>query len=395
MKTQGLFGPAQGQRGSTIPRTGGKRLPRQTAQHTTPHLRVQKYGKAASATSSSFSWSIMARGNVDKKKTEIRPEAVPDSEPPAMNGHPIYIRNHGPLIPYSLADQFNPYPTNYIPPGPPGPPNPPGFGGFPGTPGPLGLPGPPGLPGLPAAPEQAQQFFGIPVHPAPTDATQRVEVVCSTGCSFVCDRADVLYHFPSTRRHPFGRALHVRQYVARTAATTATAAAARHVFGALAAYRRQGGTPLLRLFAPVRDGLAAAAAGGGGSGSGGSPDAARAYAEACGLFGGVCALLDPERGLGASAELLGQLDAFVVELARLWDPAREPPDALTGLLNAYARVFRPSGPARLATLRAVWEQVPAALKAALVASLFAAGNNDNSNNNNNPLVRTLRDLGLI
>lgn len=294
-----------------------------------------------------------------------------------MNHNQICTRHFGPLDPCSLNNHFSQYPTGCIsagPPGPPNPPNPPGLGGFPGPPGP---PSPPGAPG------QAQSGASIYIgRPPRTGATQRVEVVCSENCSFVCDRDDVLYHFPAARRHPFGRTLHVKQYLAPRRRTLAAAQAARHVFRALDVYRRQG--VALRLFARARDMLER------------SHDAARAYAEACGLFGGVCALLDPEQGLGASEELLAQTDEFVVELAGLWDPACDGPAALAHLLNAYAHVFRPSTAGRLATLRAVWAQIPAALKAAMVASLFshpAAAHRTTAGNN--PLVRTLRDLGLV
>ncbi|ORY59547.1 uncharacterized protein BCR38DRAFT_412558 [Pseudomassariella vexata] len=195
-----------------------------------------------------------------------------------------------------------------------------------------------------------------PTSPPPTNAPRRdrpVEVVTDGGV-FHCSRDDILYHLPNARYHSLGRHFFPKNFIATPNRAASTLDALRHIFRGLENYRNTGQP--FELFERADSILDKA------------KDGRYGFAEAARFYIGVCNALDKECGLGCSDELLVQIDDFVVGLMEMVDNQVQP-TYIREILFAYARVFQPSTPRHMETLRTLWGQIPDSLKPMLVGEI--------------------------
>lgn len=274
-----------------------------------------------------------------------------------------------------------------------------------------------------------------------------VEVQTPAGW-FHCDRDDLLVHFPALREEPFGRRLRILDYIrvdgqhsghghghgpqqfcddddAEAAATTATAAMVVHVLPHLfrgLERHRVAGEPF-ELFERADDMLERTA------------DGPRGFAAAARFFVGACCALAADGGLGCSEALLDQVDEFVVGLLEMREPlppvhpplrpplsrrhrrrgtrrgprcsSPAPPpvcipvgatsaddDCCRDIVVAYSKVFRPSSPGHMETLRRVWHLTPLRVRVRISAELVAMCERTARTASVQVFFRALRDLSL-
>lgn len=236
-----------------------------------------------------------------------------------------------------------------------------------------------------------------------------VEVQLPRGAIYLCDRQDLLAHFPNIRHRLTGRVLRVEDYIAGSNRTPLAEDALHHVFRAFE-LRRVAGLSV-DLFERARDLLRSGVirGGGGGSGSGsGRNDRGRGgggsggnggrdefFGSAFDLFVGTCQALDSEGGLGCSSDLLAQVGEFALELKGATDFGPWNYHTLEGLFAAYSKVFQPSAPRHMATLRRLWRAVDLDLKARLMAELSRELAFHPQRSNAHVMFRALSDMNML
>ncbi|RYP53342.1 hypothetical protein DL768_001699 [Monosporascus sp. mg162] len=112
-------------------------------------------------------------------------------------------------------------------------------------------------------------------------------------------------------------------------------------------------------------------------------------------FIGVCEALDSEGGLGCSNDLLGQINEFVVELKEEVHFGPWNYRALEGLFAAYSKVFQPSTPRHMYTLRALWGAIDIKLRARLMTELSRELDRHSQRSNVQAMYRALSDMNMI
>ncbi|KAK7740009.1 hypothetical protein SLS62_011152 [Diatrype stigma] len=226
-----------------------------------------------------------------------------------------------------------------------------------------------------------------------------IEVQLPRGAIYLCDRQDLLAHFPNIRHRLTGRVLRVEDYIAGWNRTPLAEDALHHVFRAFE-LRRVAGLSV-DLFERARDLLRSGGIrGGGGSdirgrrcGGGGGRD--EFFGSAFDLFVGTCQALDSEGGLGCSSDLLAQVGEFALELKGAADFGPWNYHTFEGLFAAYSKVFRPSAPAHMATLRRLWRAVDLDLKARLMAELSRELARHPQRSNAHVMYRALSDMDML
>ncbi|KAK8081032.1 hypothetical protein PG997_008850 [Apiospora hydei] len=207
-----------------------------------------------------------------------------------------------------------------------------------------------------------------------------VEVVISNKIIFHCNRQDILFHFPATRQDPFGRRLYPQSYLAPPNRTPASQEGLRDIFQQFEQFRLTDAP--VRLFDRAADLLDR------------GDDARVAYYEACKIFVGICTALDKEWGLGASDDLLRQIDEFVLVLMEGYDAAWNSPKLLVDLLNTYSQVFQPSSLRHVQTVRGVWRAVPLYARSLVAQSMWGRTALAPKTSSRSAFVRILRDMSL-
>ncbi|KAI0022473.1 hypothetical protein F4780DRAFT_777538 [Xylariomycetidae sp. FL0641] len=203
-----------------------------------------------------------------------------------------------------------------------------------------------------------------------------VAVHLPDGGLYNCDRGDILEHLPNTRRTPFGRDL--RPHLARENENLHSLQALHVIFRGLEAFRATGAP--LYLFERAREVL--------------YRDDRAVYGRVVQFFVGACLALDAEYGLGCSEELLQQMDEFVLDLVEAHPEGFFDQGRITALFRAYSKVFRPTTPRHLDTLRKLCNLVPALPRALLMADLARSVERSSQRSNVASMFRAMRDLGL-
>ncbi|KAI0131775.1 hypothetical protein BJ170DRAFT_591759 [Xylariales sp. AK1849] len=145
----------------------------------------------------------------------------------------------------------------------------------------------------------------------------------------------------ATRQDPFGALFWPVQYIAPQNRTWMTAEAVKHIFRGLETYRTNGQP--FELFERADDMLEKSSRSDVG--------------------------FKQDGGLGCSDELLQQIDDFAIGLMELWHH----PKSAYEILVSYSRVFQPSTPHHMDTLRKIWNSVPNMLKPKLAHDLMVHG----------------------
>ncbi|KAK8052373.1 hypothetical protein PG993_003758 [Apiospora rasikravindrae] len=210
--------------------------------------------------------------------------------------------------------------------------------------------------------------------------TRPVEVVVTNKDVFHCNRQDILFHFPATRQDPFGRRLYPHSYLAPPNRTPASEEGLKDIFRCFEDFRLRN-VPV-RLFDRAADILDR------------GDNARQAYYEACTVFVGICTALDKEWGLGASDDLLQQIDEFVMVLMEGYDAAWNSPRLLVDLLNTYSQVFQPSSLRHVQTVRGIWRAVPSYARSAVAQSMWGRTATAPKTSSRSAFVRILRDMSL-
>ncbi|CAJ2512442.1 Uu.00g054570.m01.CDS01 [Anthostomella pinea] len=204
-----------------------------------------------------------------------------------------------------------------------------------------------------------------------------VKVMLDEGGQYLCNRADILEHLPNTRQAPFGRTLEPR--IAVQNQIPAALEALHQLFRGLEQYRTTG-TPLY-MFERARAML--------------NRDTEYAWYQCFDFFVGTCAALDSEFGLGCSEELLQQIDEFAIDLMYTHELGTlDHRNPLLDFFVAYAKVFQPTTPRHLDTLRELWNCVPAEPRAWLMVDLAQVMDWRAQRSNVNAMFRAMRDMGM-
>ncbi|KAI1485256.1 hypothetical protein F5X96DRAFT_660835 [Biscogniauxia mediterranea] len=204
-----------------------------------------------------------------------------------------------------------------------------------------------------------------------------VMVVLEKGGVYLCSRADILQHLPNTRQNPFGRTLSPN--IGPENETESALDALHSIFRGLEMYRMTG-TPLY-LFERARAFL--------------QRDIEACYQSAFDFFLGVCAALDSEHGLGCSDELLQQIDEFALDLMDSHDlDFFDKPEHLMVFFISYSKVFQPTTPRHLETLRTLYNSIPVFHRSRLMEGISRALQNNPRRSNVHAMFRAMRDMGM-
>lgn len=214
-----------------------------------------------------------------------------------------------------------------------------------------------------------------------------IEVQLPRGPIYLCDRSDLLAHFPNIRHRLTGRTLHVEDYITGPNRTALAEDALHHVFRAFE-LRRVAGLSV-DLFERARDLLRSTA------GSRQSHDRDEFFGSAFDLFVGICQALDSEGGLGCSDDVLAQIDDFALELKGAADFGPWNYHTLEGLFAAYSKVFQPSTPKHMDTLRFLWKAIDIDLKARLMTELSRELAFHPQRSNAHVMYRALSDMDML
>jgi hypothetical protein len=211
---------------------------------------------------------------------------------------------------------------------------------------------------------------------------------------FHCDRDDLLRHFPALRQEPFGRKIWVLDYIRAGPSTAAVVAPVLpHLFRGLERHRVAGAP--LELFERADDLLDR------------TTDSRRGFAAVARFFVGVCCALAKEGGLGCSEAILDQVDEFVVGLLEMREVPLPRPGGGGGgaatvddcccrdIVVAYSKVFQPSAPRHMDTLRRVWRLTPSRVRVRISAELVEMCASTVGTTSPQVFFRALRDLSLV
>ncbi|KAI5923557.1 hypothetical protein F4810DRAFT_667921 [Camillea tinctor] len=119
------------------------------------------------------------------------------------------------------------------------------------------------------------------------------------------------------------------------------------------------------------------------------------YQSAFDFFIGVCAALDSEHGLGCSDELLQQIDEFALDLMDSHDlDFFDKPEHLMVFFISYSKVFQPTTPRHLETLRTLYNSIPVFHRSRLMEGISRALQNNPRRSNVHAMFRAMRDMGM-
>ncbi|KAH9889606.1 hypothetical protein F4778DRAFT_383930 [Xylariomycetidae sp. FL2044] len=233
------------------------------------------------------------------------------------------------------------------------------------------------FPGIPDLPQPIPSF---PPGPASGSAIRSLPVVVTVGPNIrhLCNRTDILEHLPNTRSTPFGRRLNSEDFIPPRHRRLCRRALS-HIFDGLAEYRRSG-TPLY-VFEKTRDLLI--------------HDHHKPFAEALDMFVGVCNALDSEYGLGCSDALLQQVDEFAIDLMHAHSTGFFNPLRLMAFFRSYSKVFQPTTPRHLDTLRTLWHSVPINYRVHVMRDFAQSLNRMSRRSNVHAMFRAMQDMGMI
>ncbi|KAI1497847.1 hypothetical protein F5X99DRAFT_395362 [Biscogniauxia marginata] len=204
-----------------------------------------------------------------------------------------------------------------------------------------------------------------------------VTVILERGGVYLCNRADILQQLPNTRQHPFGRTLYPN--IGPDNETDSALDALHYIFRGLEMYRMTGTS--MYLFERAQAFL--------------YRDNEACYQSAFDFFLGVCAALDSEHGLGCSDELLQQIDEFAMDLMDAHElDFFNRAEHLMVFFISYSKVFQPTTPRHLDTLRALYNSVPVFHRARLMEGISRALQNNPRRSNVHTMFRAMRDMGM-
>ena len=198
---------------------------------------------------------------------------------------------------------------------------------------------------------------------------------------YLCDRADLLEHFPNIRHRMSGGVLYVEHFITRWNRSQFSQEALHHIFRSFQLRRTSGLT--VDIFERARDLLH--------SGHSGE----EFYEIAFDIFVGVCHALDAEGGLGCSEDLLAQVEEFALELKGRGNFGPWNCHTLVSLFAAYSKVFRPTTPRHMDALRALWRSTDIQLKAMLMADLANSLDWHDQRSNAHAMYRALSDMEAL
>ncbi|KAI1332417.1 hypothetical protein F5Y16DRAFT_177586 [Xylariaceae sp. FL0255] len=192
----------------------------------------------------------------------------------------------------------------------------------------------------------------------------------------VCNRGDILDHFPNTRQEPFGRTFVPR--IGRRNLNSGTVSALKVIFQGLEQFRLTGAP--LYIFESARDLL--------------NHRNREYFRHAFFFFFSVCMVLDTEYGLGCSDAILQQIDEFAIDLIYSHELGMFDLRMLFEFFLAYSRVFQPTTQRHLDTLRELFSMIPVGLRSRLLFAFSDALQQMPRRSNAHVMFRTMRELSM-